>query len=55
MDDYSFDEDLDDEGDIKKIKLAKKKAIAKAKDYFKECKKKYKQPLESRGTQASKF
>ena len=27
MDDYSFDEDLDDEGDIKKIKLKKKKAI----------------------------
>jgi len=55
MDDYSFDEDLDDEGDIKKIKLKKKKAIAKAKDYFKEMQEKYKQPLESRGTQASNF
>jgi hypothetical protein len=53
MDDYSFDEDLDDEGDIKKIKLKKKKAIAKAKDYFKEMQEKYKQPLESRGTQSS--
>ena len=53
MDDYSFDEDLDDEGDIKKIKLKKKKAIAKAKDYFKGMQEKYKQPLESRGTQAS--
>ena len=53
MDDYSFDEDLDDEGDIKKIKLKKKKAIAKAKDYFKEMQDKYKQPLESRGMQTS--
>ena len=53
MDDYSFDEDLDDEGDIKKIKLKKKKAIAKAKDYFKGMQEKYKQPLESRGMQTS--
>jgi len=53
MDDYSFDEDLDDDSDIKKIKLKKKKAIAKAKDYFKEMQEKYKQPLESRGTQSS--
>ena len=53
MDDYSFDEDLDEEADVKKIKLKKKKAIAKAKDYFKEMQEKYKQPLESRGTQTS--
>jgi len=53
MEDYSFDEDLDDEGDIKKIKLKKKKAIAKAKDYFKGMQEKYKQPLESSGTQTS--
>ena len=53
MDDYSFDEDLDDESDIKKIKLKKKKAIAKAKDYFKGMQEKYKQPLESSGMQAS--
>ena len=53
MEDYSFDEDLDDEGDIKKIKLKKKKAIAKAKDYFKGMQEKYKQPLESNGTQTS--
>ena len=53
MEDYSFDEDLDDDGDIKKIKLKKKKAIAKARDYFKEMQEKYKQPLESRGTQTS--
>lgn len=53
MDDYSFDEDLDDDSDIKKIKLKKKKAIAKAKDYFKGMQEKYKQPLESRGMQDS--
>ena len=53
MDDYSFDEELDEETYIKKIKLKKKKAIAKAKDYFKEMQEKYKQPLESRGTQPS--
>tara|TARA_R110002167_G_scaffold74558_8_gene208603 strand:+ start:585 stop:1709 length:1125 start_codon:yes stop_codon:yes gene_type:complete len=48
MEDYSFDEDLDDEKDVKKIKLAKKKIIAKAKDYFAEEQEKYKIPLESR-------
>lgn len=49
MDDYKYDEDLDDEADIKKAKLAKKKAIAKAKKYFAEQKEKYQAPLESRG------
>lgn len=49
MEDYKFDADLDDEADIKKAKLAKKKAIAKAKKYFEEQKEQYKAPLESRG------
>jgi hypothetical protein len=49
MEEYTYDEDLDDEGDIKKAKLAKKKAIAKAKKYFEEQKEKYQAPLESRG------
>lgn len=49
MEEYKYDEDLDDEGDIKKAKLAKKKAIAKAKKYFEEQKEKYQAPLESRG------
>ena len=40
---------LDDEADIKKAKLAKKKAVAKAKKYFEEQKEKYQAPLESRG------
>lgn len=48
MEDYSYDEELDDEATIKKAKLAKKKAIAKAKKYFTEQKEIYKQPLESR-------
>tara|TARA_R110000803_G_scaffold19999_1_gene51710 strand:+ start:7107 stop:8180 length:1074 start_codon:yes stop_codon:yes gene_type:complete len=53
MEDYSFDEDFDEESDIKKVKLKKKKAIAKAKDYFKEMQEKYKQPLESSGMPSS--
>lgn len=48
MDDFAYDEDFDEESHIKKAKLAKKKAIAKAKTYFTEQKEKYKQPLESR-------
>jgi hypothetical protein len=47
MDDYRYDEDLDEEKDIKKIKLKKKKAVAKAKSFFEEQKEMYKQPLES--------
>ncbi len=49
MEEYAYDADLDDEADIKKAKLAKKKAIAKAKKYFEEQKEKYQAPLESRG------
>ena len=48
MEDYSYDEDIDEESHIKKTKLAKKKAIAKAKKFFNEQKDTYKQPLESR-------
>lgn len=48
MEDYSYDEDIDDESKIKKIKIARKKAIAEAKNYFNEQKEKYKLPLESR-------
>lgn len=47
MDDYSFDEDLDDESTIKKVKIAKKKILAEAKRYFNSQKEKYKLPLES--------
>jgi hypothetical protein len=48
MEDYVYDEDLDDDKDIRKIKLAKKKTIAKAKEYFEQQQEKYRVPLESR-------
>ena len=48
MEDFSWDEELDDEAVVKKTKLAKKKTIAKAKKFFNEQKELYKQPLESR-------
>jgi len=48
-DKFSFDEDLDDEKDIRKIKLAKKRELSKAKKFLNEQKDKYKIPLESSG------
>jgi len=53
MEDFAFDEDVDDEKAIRKIKLAKKKTIAKAKDYFENQKEQYSVPLESRREAAS--
>tara|TARA_B110000285_G_scaffold153207_1_gene171007 strand:- start:122 stop:1282 length:1161 start_codon:yes stop_codon:yes gene_type:complete len=53
MEDYMYDEDLDDESVIKKTRLAKKKIIAKAKRFFNEQQEVYKQPLESRESSAS--
>lgn len=47
MDEYRYDEDYDDEATIKKVKIARKKAIAEAKKFFNEQKKQYKIPLES--------
>ena len=47
MDDYRFDEELDDEATIKKVKIAKKKVLAEAKKYFNSQKEQYKMPLES--------
>jgi len=47
MEDYTYDEELDNESDIKKVKLAKKKIVAEAKKFFNEQKGKYKMPLES--------
>ncbi len=49
MEEYSYDEDIDDETKIKRTKIARKKAIAEARTYFNEQKEKYKLPLESRG------
>jgi hypothetical protein len=48
MSDYQYDEDLDDESTIKKVKIAKKKIVAEAKKFFNDQKEKYKMPLESR-------
>lgn len=47
MDDYRYDEDIDDESSVKKVKIAKKKIVAEAKKFFNEQKEKYKVPLES--------
>ena len=47
MDEFSYDEDIDEDKFIRKQKLAKKKEIAKARKFFTEQKEMYKQPLES--------
>ena len=47
MEEFQYDEEVDEESAIKKTKLAKKKIIAKAKRFFKEQQNKYKLPLES--------
>jgi hypothetical protein len=47
MDDYRYDEDIDDESTIRKIKLETKKTIAEAKKFFNSQKEKYRVPLES--------
>lgn len=43
---FQYDEDLDDEAHVRKAKLAKKQALAKAKKYFEEQKASYKLPIE---------
>ena len=52
MEDFDYDTEVDDANQIKKLKIAKKKAIAKAKKFFKEQQQLYKQPLESRESSA---
>jgi hypothetical protein len=52
-DKYGYDEDLDDERDIKKKKLAKKRELAKARKFFSEQRDQYQIPLESSGGQLS--
>lgn len=44
---FSYDEDLDDERDIKKKKVAMKDELYKARNHFESLKEKYKAPLES--------
>lgn len=53
MSEFSYDEDLDDEQDIKRKKLAKKKVVKQAKSFFNEQKQMYKEPLESSTVQMS--
>lgn len=53
MEDFAFDEEIHEPTEIKKIKLAKKKEIAKAKRYLKQQQEQYKQPLESRESSAT--
>ena len=53
MDDFAFDEEVHEPAEIKKIKLAKKKEIAKAKKFLKQQQELYKQPLESRESSAT--
>ena len=48
-DNFGYEEDLDEPKAIKKLKLAKKRELAKAKKYFDDQKDKYKAPLESSG------
>lgn len=47
MDDYRYDEDIDDDSHIKRVKISKKKAVAEAKKFFNNQKEQYKVPLES--------
>ena len=53
MEDFVYDEDVHEPNEIKKIKLAKKKEIAKAKKFLKQQQEQYKQPLESRESSAT--
>ena len=45
---YAFDDEYDDESEVKKRKIAKKQELAKAKEHFSNLKEQYKAPLESR-------
>lgn len=47
---FSYDEDLDDDSEVKQKKIAKKKELAKAKKYFNDLKEMYKVPIESNGS-----
>ena len=53
MEDFNYDEEVDEPAVVKKNKLAKKKEIAKAKKFFTQQQELYKQPLESRESSAT--
>lgn len=50
---FGYDEELDDDSDVRRKKLSKKKELAKAKKHFEEQREKYKAPLESSGVASS--
>ena len=50
---FGYDDDLDDESEVRKIKIAKKEELVKAKDYFQKQKEQYSVPLESSGSFAT--
>jgi hypothetical protein len=49
---YGYDEELDEQKDIKKKQIAKKAELVKAKEFFQKQKEQYQTPLESRGNDA---
>tara|TARA_R110002012_G_scaffold106015_3_gene247203 strand:+ start:184 stop:1317 length:1134 start_codon:yes stop_codon:yes gene_type:complete len=51
---YSFDDEYDDESEVKKRRIAKKQELAKAKAHFGKLKEQYTTPLESRETAVPK-
>ena len=53
IEEFDYDEEVQEPSEIKKLKLAKKKEIAKAKRFLKQQQEQYKQPLESRESSAS--
>ena len=53
LDEFTIDEEIHESSDIKKLKLAKKKEIAKAKKFLRQQQEQYKQPLESRESSAT--
>jgi len=53
LEEFTIDEEIHESSDIKKLKLAKKKEIAKAKKFLREQQEQYKQPLESRESSAT--
>ena len=53
IEEFDYDEETHEPAEIKKIKLAKKKEIAKAKRFLKQQQEQYKQPLESRESSAT--
>lgn len=53
MEEYAFDEDIDDEKEIKGRKLAMKREVAKARKFFEEQKEMYKAPIESKANSIS--